>query len=307
MRLITFEAEGAERFGAECGEYFVDLALAAASIGGDPPAATTLAAFLSLGPSALESARRVLRSIEERLRAGSADDLAGDRGGLFRAAASRRLAPIPRPGKILAVGRNYADHCAEQNRELPERPLYFVKLSTSVIADRDPIAIPREVTQEGDYEAELAVILGRGGRDIPEGRALEHVAGYTILNDVTARDLQRAEKQWSRAKGLDTFCPMGPALVTTDEIPDPHRLAIRCTVNGETRQSSNTRHLVFRIPELLSRLSLAITLEPGDVLSTGTPGGVGAYMDPPRFLREGDVVRVDVEGIGRLENPVREA
>jgi acylpyruvate hydrolase len=311
MRWITFQIESAVRFGLEHGSYFVDLGVASRSLGpgehgvGEAAFGRSLAEMLRLGPTAIEAARKVELAIEEHERSRGLDALAVPGGGFFPAAAARRLAPIPRPGKIVCVGRNYADHCAEQGRPLPEKPLFFTKPATSVIADGDPIDSHPDVTRECDYEAELAVVIGKEGRSIPEDRAWEHVAGYTIVNDVTARDLQRADPQWTRAKGLDTFCPMGPCIVTKDRIPDPHGLEIRCFVNGELRQSSNTRHLVFRVPELVSRLSQGLTLEPGDVISTGTPGGVGAYLDPPRFLKGGDEIRIELEGIGTLTNVVR--
>jgi len=312
MRFVSFEIDGTPRFGLEVGAHFVDFEVAPRALGVRDVSAGTrsfgrsLAAFLAEGERALQAARHLLESVEALEREGGLDRLLGASGGIHSTAAVRRLAPIPRPGKIVCVGRNYADHCAEQNQPLPERPLFFLKPASAVIADGDAIEISREATDACDYEGELAFVIGRAGRSIREGEAFDHVAGYTIVNDVTARDLQRDEKQWARAKGLDTFCPIGPCLVTPDEIADPHALDLRCSVNGELRQSSNTRHLVFRIPELVSRLSRGMTLEPGDVISTGTPGGVGAYMTPPRFLRGGDVVRIEIEGIGSLTNPARE-
>lgn len=238
------------------------------------------------------------------------DLLAGGSGQaelLLPRASARLLAPIPRPGKILAVGLNYRDHCEEQGKTPPERPMFFAKMSTAVLAPGRAIRIDARVTQCVDHEVELAVVIGRGGRSIPAEWALEHVAGYTILNDVSARDLQKADKQWTRAKGLDTFCPMGPALLTRDEIDDPHRLDLRCLVNGEVRQSSSTRHLVHGVPQLIAAASAAMTLEPGDVIATGTPGGVGVFRDPPVYLRPGDEVRCEIEGLGALVNPVAAA
>jgi 2-keto-4-pentenoate hydratase/2-oxohepta-3-ene-1,7-dioic acid hydratase in catechol pathway len=308
MRLLAFQTGSDRRFGVEWGHHFVDVNLAARSrrILGTPDRNPSLGAnlleMLRLGPEALDSARRILRALDA---SDAAPGGIGPADGVFPASSSRRLAPIRRPGKIVCVGRNYADHCAEQNRTPPEKPLFFTKSPTSVIGDGDPIDCHPGVTSECDYEGELAVVIGKEGRNIPVERAHEHVAGFTIVNDVTARDLQRTEKQWTRAKGLDTFCPMGPCIVTSDEIPDPHGLDLRCLVNGEPRQASNTRHLIFRVPDLVSRLSRGLTLEPGDVLSTGTPGGVGAYMDPPRFLADGDEVRIEIDGIGSITNGVR--
>ncbi len=216
----------------------------------------------------------------------------------------RILAPIPRPGKVLAVGLNYRDHCEEQGKTPPERPMFFAKLSTAVIGPGQAIRIDDRVTRCVDHEVELGVVIGQGGRSIPVEWALEHVAGYTIVNDVSARDLQKADKQWTRAKGLDTFCPLGPLLVTRDEIDDPHRLDLQCRVNGELRQQSNTRNLVHGVPQLVAAASAALTLEPGDVIATGTPGGVGVYRNPPVYLKPGDTVCCEIEGLGQLVNPV---
>ena len=213
-------------------------------------------------------------------------------------------APVIRPGKILAVGLNYAAHAAEQNREAPSRPLIFSKCVTALIGPEDPIILPR-ITEKPDYEAELAVVIGREAKDVKARDAYDYVAGYTIMNDVTARDLQKSESQWARAKGLDTFAPCGPWLVTTEEIPDPHALDIRLLVNGETRQDSNTRDLIFKVPELIEFISQDLTLNPGDIISTGTPAGVGVHRNPPVFLREGDRIEIYIEKIGTLKSGVR--
>ncbi|NOX61477.1 MAG: fumarylacetoacetate hydrolase family protein [Chloroflexi bacterium] len=213
-------------------------------------------------------------------------------------------APIRRPGKIVAIGLNYLDHCLEQNLTPPERPTIFTKFSTAVNRPGGEIRWDPALTQQVDYEAELAVIIGRTARRVPVEEAYDYVFGYTCLNDVTARDLQRGDKQWVRGKSLDTFCPLGPVVVTTDEIPDPHGLTIRARVNGELRQESNTNQLIHNVPALIAFCSAAFTLEPGDIITTGTPGGVGVFRDPPVFLKPGDHVVVEIEGIGRLENPV---
>lgn len=213
-------------------------------------------------------------------------------------------APLLRPGKIIAVGLNYLDHCQEQNLTPPERPTLFTKFTTSIIAPGEAIRWDPALTQKVDYEAELAVIIGRTARRVPLEAAADYVFGYTCLNDVTARDLQKGDGQWVRGKSLDSFCPMGPMVVTADEMPDPHGLAIRTWVNGELRQKSNTDQLIHTVPALIAFCSAAFTLEAGDVITTGTPGGVGLYRQPPSFLRPGDRLVVEIDGIGRLENPV---
>ena len=214
------------------------------------------------------------------------------------------LAPILKPGKIVAVGLNYLDHCLEQGKTPPERPTIFTKFTTSVNHPGGEIRWDAALTQQVDYEAELAVVIGKRAYRVREEDAYDYVAGYTCLNDVTARDLQRSDKQWVRGKSLDTFAPMGPVLVTRDELPDPHHLAIRCWVNGELRQESNTDQLIHTVPKLIAFCSRAFTLEPGDIITTGTPGGVGVYREPPVFLKPGDEIVVAIEGIGRLTNRV---
>ncbi len=214
------------------------------------------------------------------------------------------LAPILKPGKIVAVGLNYLDHCLEQGKAPPERPTLFTKFSTAVNHPGGEIRWDPALTQMVDYEAELAVVIGKRARRVSETDAYDYVAGYTCLNDVTARDLQRSDKQWVRGKSLDTFAPMGPVMVTADELPDPHGLAIRCWVNGELRQESNTEQLIHTVPKLIAFCSRAFTLEPGDIITTGTPGGVGVFSDPPVFLKPGDEVVVEIESIGRLQNRV---
>ena len=215
------------------------------------------------------------------------------------------LAPVPRPGKIVAVGLNYRSHAAEQGREAPDSPVLFAKFNTAVVANGAEVTWDDRLTQAVDYEAELAVVIGRPARNVEESRALDHVAGYTCLNDVSARDLQYADKQFTRAKSLDTFCPIGPALVTTDEVGDPQTLRIQCQVNGEARQDSTTADMVFSVAQLVAFCSRAFTLEPGDVIATGTPAGVGWFAEPKRMLADGDQVTVDIEKVGRLTNTCR--
>jgi 2-keto-4-pentenoate hydratase/2-oxohepta-3-ene-1,7-dioic acid hydratase in catechol pathway len=217
----------------------------------------------------------------------------------------RLCPPVARPGKIVAVGRNYREHAAEESAALPEEPLVFAKLPSSMIGHGEPIRWSSRLTAQVDYEAELAVVIGRRARDVPADAALEHVLGYACLNDVSARDLQVRDGQWTRAKSVDSFCPIGPWVVTTDEIPDPGVLAIRCRVNGEIRQDASTAQLIHGVPELIAWLSRSFTLEPGDIIATGTPGGVGAFRDPPVFLGDGDVVEVEIERLGTLRNTCR--
>ena len=217
--------------------------------------------------------------------------------------AARLLAPIPRPGKIICVGRNYAEHARERGSAVPSQPIYFLKSINTICGPGDPIRLPPNSNQV-DYEAELAVVMGRGGKQIPEEKAYEHIAGYLILNDVSARDMQGADKQWFRGKSCDTFAPIGPWIVTTEEIPDPHILRISLTLNGQTMQDSNTANMIFKIPYLVSYLSQSLTLEPGDIISTGTPEGIGAGRTPPIFLKSGDTVSISIEKIGTLTNPV---
>jgi 2-keto-4-pentenoate hydratase/2-oxohepta-3-ene-1,7-dioic acid hydratase in catechol pathway len=220
-------------------------------------------------------------------------------------AGARLVAPL-RPPKIVAIGLNYLDHIRESNATVPERPLVFTKFPTSVVGDGDRIEVDRSLTERVDWEVELAVVVGRRMRKVAQADALDHVFGYTVANDVSARDLQFGDGQWVRGKSLDTFCPLGPLIVTADELPDPQRLALRTRVNGETVQDSSTAEMVFGVAELLSFCSHNFTLEPGDVVLTGTPWGCGEFMDPQRSLRNGDVVEVEVDGVGVLRNEVVE-
>jgi len=213
------------------------------------------------------------------------------------------LAPILRPGKLICVGLNYRDHAEESKMEIPTTPTIFSKFSSSITGPGAPIILPRN-SQKPDYEAEFAVVIGQGGRHIPSEYWKRHVYGYMCLNDVSARDFQMATSQWLMGKTFDTFAPTGPWLTTADEIEDPHNLEIQLTINGEVLQHSNTRHLIFGIPQLIEYLSSVFTLEPGDIISTGTPAGVGFARKPPRWLQPGDEVEVTVAGLGSLKNPV---
>jgi 2,4-didehydro-3-deoxy-L-rhamnonate hydrolase len=211
--------------------------------------------------------------------------------------------PIERPGKIVCVGLNYRDHAEEQGTALPEAPLLFAKWQNTLIGPGEPIVIPPIVTK-CDYEAELGVVIGQRVRDVSAESALEAVAGYICVNDVSARDLQFADGQWTRGKSPDTFCPVGPRLVPRDEIPDPQALGIRAILNGETVQESTTANMVFGVAEVIAYVTRTITLEPGDLIATGTPAGVGAFRTPPLFMHPGDEITIEIDSIGSLTNPV---
>jgi 2,4-didehydro-3-deoxy-L-rhamnonate hydrolase len=214
--------------------------------------------------------------------------------------------PIAIPSKIVCIGLNYRDHAEEQGVDLPDAPLLFAKWPNTLIGAGEPIVIP-PITSKVDYEAELGVVIGERLRNVSEENALEGVRGYLCLNDVSARDLQFADGQWVRGKSLDTFCPVGPKLVSPDDVPDPQRLSIRALVNGRVLQDSSTAQMVFGVAAVIAHVSRAITLEPGDLIATGTPAGVGAFRHPPVFLRPGDQVTIEIEGLGALTNPVRAA
>ncbi|QKW17771.1 fumarylacetoacetate hydrolase family protein [Kitasatospora sp. NA04385] len=255
----------------------------AAPAGPDP----LLALLAGPGPAGLRSAAE--RALRDGARVAAAD--------------LEVLAPLHRPGKIIAIGLNYHDHTAETGLEPPKVPLTFAKHSTSVTGPGAPITVPAGLTEQVDWEAELAVVIGTACGPARRGTAAD-VFAYTVANDVSARDLQFSDQQWTRGKSLDTFCPLGPELVTTDEIDDPYALRIWTEVNGETMQDASTGDMIFKIDELLDFVTAGTTLEPGDVILTGTPPGVGGFRTPPVYLRDGDTVTVGVEGIGTLANPV---
>ena len=283
MRLITFTLKGARdaRLGAVRGDRIVDLAAAS---GGRLP--TDMVAFLGQGEPAMQLAREVVRDAEATLLLSEVT----------------LLAPVPHPSKVVAIGLNYMDHCRENNVDPPRSPVIFAKFPSAVIGPGAAIRWDPALTNQVDYEVELAVVVGRTARCVPVERALDYVAGYTICNDVSARDLQFGDGQWVRGKSLDTFCPLGPWLVTGDEVPDPHGLSLRCAVNGQVMQDSTTAEMIFGVAELVAFSSRAFTLFPGDVIATGTPHGVGVFRDPPFFLHGGDVVTAEIEGLGQLRN-----
>jgi acylpyruvate hydrolase len=260
-------------------------------------------AFLQRGHRARRAAEETLAWVLDGLERYDGPDLV--RAGV--ALPSRRVrlcAPVPRPGKILGVARNYPRHARERGAELPEEPVLFLKAPSAVIGPGEEIAIPGSVAR-ADYEGELAVVIGRAARDVPVEEALGYVGGYTAANDVSARDYQDVRGQRFIGKSCDGFAPQGPLLVTPDEISDPQDLGLRTLVSGELRQDARTKEMIFPVAEILSFASRLLTLEPGDVILTGTPAGVGAGSDPPRWLEDGDVVDVEIDGIGRLRNYVR--
>ncbi|MFP5226863.1 MAG: fumarylacetoacetate hydrolase family protein [Acidobacteriota bacterium] len=231
-----------------------------------------------------------------------------DMGDTSRIALSsvRRLAPLPRPNRIFCVGLNYRDHAVESKMEIPKVPTIFLKLVSAVIGPNDPVRIPA-LTKQPDYEVEFAIVIGKAGQNIAKENWREHVFGYTILNDVSARDVQLSTSQWTLGKSFDTFCPIGPAIVSEDEIADPHNLNIQLSIGGEVLQHSNTRELIFKAPELISYISSITALEPGDIISTGTPAGVGLGRNPQRWLKPDETMTAEVEGLGQLINPVEAA
>ena len=316
MRLVTFEVAGQLRLGAECRGRIVDLQNAAALLAlvergwaaaHEPALPAEMLSLLGGGAAAMQRVGDLIATIRD-LPAAVWDLLDGQSAILYREEQVRRRAPIPRPPKIICLGLNYRDHAAESGMPVPDEPVLFSKYATAVIGPDEPIVLPPDSDQV-DYEAELVFVIGKRGRNIPESEAMAYVAGYTCGHDVSARDYQlhRGGNQWMVGKTFDTFAPLGPALVTADEIPDPNRLEIACRVNGETLQRSNTREFVFTVAQVVSYLSRIMTLEPGDVVFTGTPPGVGFARKPPIFLKPGDVVEIEIEGIGVLRNPVRAA
>jgi 2-keto-4-pentenoate hydratase/2-oxohepta-3-ene-1,7-dioic acid hydratase in catechol pathway len=232
-----------------------------------------------------------------------AKDVLGEARGDIALDSVKLLSPIPNPSKVIAIGLNYMDHIREANIGIPELATMFCKYPSSIIGNQAEICWSAGLTQQVDYEAELALVIGKTARNVSEAEAYDYIAGYMNCNDVSARDLQfRPGDQWLRGKCLDSFCPLGPYLVTRDEISDPHELSIKCELNGQLMQDSNTSEMVYRIPYLIEYLSQAFTLLPGDVIATGTPHGVGAFRQPPIWLKQGDVVTVKIDGLGALSN-----
>ncbi len=309
MRLASYYLHGAIRLGALANGHMVDLErayqlLRERSGSRHPPTSLPSEgrAFLEGGPDLLPAAEDAVACALEMLNEEGAEALAGI--GVAYAESTVRLKPaVLEPRKIICLGINYRDHAAEAGRDLPRVPQLFAKYSNTLIGPRDPIPLPR-VSDQVDIEAELAFVIGCPGRYIPIDRAMEHVAGYAAFNDVSVRDFQHMTSQFTAGKIMDGSGPMGP-LVTADEVPDPHRLRVRSWIDNLPMQDSNTSEMRFGVAEIVAFISQLTTLEPGDIVATGTPGGVGARRTPPVFLRPGQTVIVDIEGLGRLENPVQ--
>ena len=296
MRFVTFSttADGPSILGLVTGEEVVDLR---SGLEGVVDVPVRLIDYVSAGP---ELHARVIAAVAEI--------------GEWPADVSYPLAGVTlraplRPGKVVGVGLNYVEHVEESSRtldtakELPTRPVLFSKPGTAVVGPGEPIQHNAAMTEQLDWECELAVVIGRAARNVPEAQALDYVFGYSIVNDISARD-QRRSGQWFFSKGQDSYAPFGPMIVTTDEITDPHTLQLSLTVNGDQRQNGNSKHMLFKIPTLIADISSGVTLEPGDVIATGSPQGVGAAMNPPTFLQPGDVVACTIDAIGTLSNPV---
>jgi 2-keto-4-pentenoate hydratase/2-oxohepta-3-ene-1,7-dioic acid hydratase in catechol pathway len=287
MKLVTYKPRASSaQLGAIVDNRVVNLAEAS---GGALP--NDMRAFLELGEDGLKVARRVATKKAAKESGVALGDV-------------KLLAPVTNPNKVIAIGLNYLDHIRESNAQTPKIPIMFTKYTSSIIGDGDTIHWDPNETAKVDWEVELAVVIGKRAYRISEESVFDYVVGYTVCNDVSARDLQSERgDQWIRGKSMDTFCPLGPCIVTKDEIADPHNLKLRTLVNGQTMQDSNTSELLFKIPHLVSYLSRAFTLLPGDVIITGTPPGVGMGKKPPIFLKHGDVVSVEIDGIGKLTNP----
>ena len=304
MKLYTFEAEGRSRLGAECHGQLVDLPLAHRAMmeaRGNPGRLlpVQMLDFLHAGEPAMQAARELCAYMAKRPAVPVGERLT------YAFEEVKVLAPIPRPGKILCSGINYRSHKEENpNATMPTEPFFFSKLPSCVIGPGEPIIKPAQ-TGQLDYEVEFAVVVGRTMKRTPESAVMNCISGYTILHDVSARDVQFKDNQITLGKNFDTFCPLGPCIVTRDGLPDPPHVRLRSFVNGKVMQDGSTADWVFPLPKLLSFLSHVMTLEPGDVVSTGTPAGVGVFRKPQVFLKPGDIVRLEIEGIGVLENPVK--
>lgn len=301
MKLISFYTNKRLRAGAAVTGYAVDLEQAARLLGsGAIPG--SIRGILEGDAPVMARARKVVRRAEAKLQ--RVIEKKERRPAWAYPLNDVELAPpIPDPPKIICIGQNYADHCREQGLEPPEKPIIFSKFQTTLTGPSAPVVLPsREVSAQIDYEVELAFVMGRTAKHVKRREAMEYVAGYMVMNDVTARDVQYGDKQWVRGKSFDTFGPCGPWIVTTDELPDVSHLHIWLKLNGEMMQESSTRNLIFDIPYLIEYLSRGITFQPGDIVSTGTPPGVGIFRKPPVLLKPGDLMEAGIEGIGTLQN-----
>ncbi len=314
MRLLTFSARGQTRLGAEDGAWVIDLNRAGHeyfSTQGGPRAAgqadtwlpPSMKEFLAGGNDAMAAAGEAARHIHTLLNDPPEAARIQREGIAWRSDDVRRLPPVPDPPKILCVGRNYAEHAREGGAEPPELPIFFGRFPHSLLGPGEPFVLPT-VSPQVDFEGELVAVIGRRGCGIPEAHALDYVAGYTIFNDISIRDFQRRTSQWMLGKNFDRSGPLGPALVTRDEIPDPQNLTVTVDVSGERMQEAHTGIMIFGVAHLIAYVSQALTLEPGDLIATGTPSGVGFARKPPRWLRAGDIVRVSISQLGVLETPI---
>jgi 2-keto-4-pentenoate hydratase/2-oxohepta-3-ene-1,7-dioic acid hydratase in catechol pathway len=300
MKLYRFEAGGRVRLGVGAGNVLCDVATIYQRSGQRVPDVVEQTDVRSLCAAPESITAFVTDYVRSATHIGPPDNFT-----CFERETVRILPPLANPGKFFCVGLNYRDHCEEQNVEPPPNPMLFAKFNNAICGHRDKVTRP-VITQKLDFEGELAVIIGRGGQGIKAADALSHVFGYTIVNDVSAREVQKNDKQWLRAKSQDGFAPMGPCIVTADEIRDPQTLGIRTLVNGETMQDSNTSKMIFGVAYLIEFITQGITLEPGDLISTGTPHGVGQFREPPVFLKGGDRVDITIDKIGTLSNEVVE-
>ncbi|MHA1208023.1 MAG: fumarylacetoacetate hydrolase family protein [Candidatus Freyarchaeota archaeon] len=306
MKLVTFTENNVTRIGVLLQENkIVNLASAYSFYGSEEKDMAfempgDLKELLGMGEEGLEVTRKIFRFVEKRYRS-EPDELSGV---IYDLEKVRLRAPILNPRKIVCLGLNYSDHAEEAGLKPPDRPILFSKPPTTIIGHEEPVVYPK-ISSKVDYEVELAVVIGRRGREIPEGKAYDYVAGYMVFNDVSARDIQFGDGQWFRGKSFDTFAPTGPCLALREQIPDPQNLKMQMRLNGEVMQDSSTKNMIFKIPYIVSFISDVMTLEPGDIIATGTPSGVGVYHKPaPRLLRVGDVMEAYIEKIGVLRNPV---
>ncbi len=323
MRLVTYQHKGQSRAGAQLDEQVVDLNRAyhaALQHSGnedelavaDARVPIDMIGLLKGGDTSLRAAGQAIAFVRSQLegqesptinRADAINRVPTQQGIVYTIDRVSLLPPVLRPGKVICLGLNYRDHAAEAGMAVPEYPVLFHKVAGSLVGHNQPIVIPR-ISSQIDYEGELAIIIGRRGKYIAEDEAYSYVAGYTVANDVSARDLQFRTSQWTTGKMLDTFGPLGPALVTRDEVPDPHILFIKTTLNGHVLQDGNTADMIFRVPFIIKYISEIVTLEPGDVIMTGTPAGIGNTRRPQVFMKPGDTVTVEIGHLGKLTNPV---
>jgi acylpyruvate hydrolase len=312
MRLVTYQREGQSRTGAQLDGQIVDLNHAYHAMlshtGDDDELAvadvripTDMIGLLRGGDISLRAAQQAVAFVRGQFAVNG--EMLSLQGIVHAMDGVSLLPPVLRPGKVVCLGLNYRDHAAESGMAVPEYPVLFHKVASSLIGHNQPIIVPR-ISNKVDYEVELAIIIGKRGKYIAENEAYSYIAGYTVANDVSARDLQFRTSQWTTGKMLDTFCPLGPALVTRDEVPDPQALAIRTILNGQVMQDGTTADMIFRVPFIIKYISEIVTLEPGDVILTGTPAGIGSARSPQVFMNPGDTVTVEVGSVGTLTNPV---